>query len=111
MVTTRTTSKVTTLSASDKKLITKLGEAWQLDTKQSKLTGTFHFSRYLDAFMFVTRVSVHAEVQKIYPEITLTETSVTILLTNGTKKPVPTTLIQFASRIQQLFLSTPHHQA
>ena len=100
----KTTPKVS-LSRSDRSRIKKLGPAWQLDEKGKRLTATFDFPNYLDAFMFVTRVSVHAEVLQHHPELHLTHGQVKVILTTTEVKAVTSLDIDLAERIMNI-LST-----
>ena len=101
-------SKVkTTLAIRDKKHLAKLGNAWQVDDKQKKLVGTFTFKSYIEAFMFVTRISVHAEVRHKYPELLLSHDKVKITLTHPSTHVVTSAEIEFAYIVDQLYLSTP----
>ncbi len=101
----KSTPKPPSLSRNDKSRIKKLGALWQLDEKGKKLTATFNFPNYLDAFMFVTRVSVHAEVLQHHPELHLTHGMVKVILTTSDVKAVTSLDIDLAERINHI-LST-----
>jgi 4a-hydroxytetrahydrobiopterin dehydratase len=98
-------AKVPTLTKSELKRIGRLGTVWKLDDGQKKLTASFDFDRYLDGFMFATRVSVHAEVLNHHPELCITPTEVKVILTTHSAKGVTDLDIELAERINTL-LST-----
>jgi pterin-4a-carbinolamine dehydratase len=87
------------------KLLTNLSLDWSVNDELTELTRTVKFSDYLHAFMFVTRVSIHAEVQKFYPVLTLKQKSVKVLITSEAGR-LTTTETSFAKRIDDILLST-----
>jgi 4a-hydroxytetrahydrobiopterin dehydratase len=94
-----------TLTRTDKARIKKLGTNWQIDEKGKKLTATFDFNTYLDAFMFITRVIVHSEVAGHHPELHLTHDNVKVILSTSDVKAVTALDIDLAERINNI-LST-----
>ncbi len=102
---TKKKSATPTLSRVEKKRITRLGEHWSLDAKERHLTATFTFPNYLDALMFVTRISVHAEVHRHHPEVCLSYGKVVVTLTTHEAKAVTTLDIELAEAIERV-LST-----
>ena len=50
-----------------------IGTAWKLATANTSLDRTFTFTNFVEAFMFVTRIGVHAEVMQLYPHIEIDE--------------------------------------
>lgn len=98
-------TKTPTLSKPEQKRIKQLGTAWKLDDNHKKLIATFDFDRYLDGFMFATRVSVHAEVLNHHPELCITPTQVKVILTTHSARTVTELDIELAERINTL-LST-----
>ncbi len=91
-----------TLTKGELKRIKALGTHWELDDKQRKLIGTFAFGRYLDGFMFATRISVHAEVLNHHPELCITPGEVRVTLTTHDTKAVTEKDIELAERINQI---------
>ncbi len=91
-----------TLSRVLQKRIKGLGDAWQLDEKQKKLTPTYSFPRYLDGFMFATRISVHAEVLDHHPELCISYNKVKIILMTHDAGCVTDLDIDLAERINQI---------
>ncbi len=89
------------------KRIAALGAVWQLDDKHKKLVATFNFERYLDGFMFATRIFVYAEVMNHHPELCITRTSVKAILTTHDTKGVSELDIVLAERINQLLSPRP----
>ncbi len=84
------------------KRLRALGSAWTLDAKGKTLVGTFPFTRYLDAFMFATRVTVYAEVQRHYPEICITREQVRVILSTPTIGFVTEDDLEMAERINRI---------
>jgi 4a-hydroxytetrahydrobiopterin dehydratase len=93
------------LTLSDKRRIKKLGELWHLDDKAKKLTAQFEFKNYIEAFMFVTRLTVHAEVMQHHPEINLTYGKVKLILSTHDAKGVTIKDIELAEAANRV-LST-----
>jgi len=81
-----------------------LSVEWKRNEAGTELTLTKKFSSYLHAFMFVTRVSINAEVLATYPEILLTKQSVKITI--GTGALLVKTDYEYAQRIDVILLST-----
>lgn len=100
-VTTKLTKRVYT------KLFKSLSPAWTLSDKDTSLVGTFAFSTFLDSFMFVTRVGVHAEVLRHYPVIQLAYNKVSITLIAPETKTLTETDFDLAKKLDIVFaLST-----
>lgn len=78
---------------------------WTFNNSTKAISRTIHFSKYLNAFMFVTRVSINAEVMKIYPEVILKEKSVDITI-SAPAEALTTKEIALAKRIDAIVLST-----
>lgn len=89
-----------TLAAALKKLTSE----WKLNTTGNQLVLCKKFDSYLQAFMFVTRVSINAEVFGEYPKIILTKSSVKISI--ETETGFTDNDIQLVQRIDQIALST-----
>ncbi len=105
------TTKVTKAKATAKKVVVPkvpqkrlraLGTHWTHDQKHQVLVGEFQFSRYLDAFMFATRITVYAEVQKHYPEICITPQLVKVTLTTPGINAVTEDDLEMAERINRI---------
>ena len=58
-----------------------LHQDWTLATNGTSISRRFLFPSYMTGFMFVTKVSIHAEVANHHPEILLIYGSVKITLT------------------------------
>jgi 4a-hydroxytetrahydrobiopterin dehydratase len=99
------TAKSQPLTKGEQKRIKALGAPWQLNDSSRILTASFAFPRYLDGFMFATRVSVHAEVLNHHPELCITPHEVKVTLTTHSAKRVTELDIELAERINSL-LST-----
>lgn len=77
---------------------------WHVNDANTELTRTVTFRDYFGGFMFLTRVSIHAEVTKYYPSVTLKARTVKVTL--GTKSKLLTADdFAFATRLDAL-LST-----
>ncbi len=105
------TSKVTKAKTATKKVavpkvpqkrLRALGANWSHDQKKQELVGEFIFSRYLDAFMFATRITVYAEVQKHYPEICITPELVKVTLKTPIINAVTDEDLEMAERINRI---------
>lgn len=105
------TTKVTKAKATAKKVVVPkipqkrlraLGASWTHDQKHQVLVGEFQFSRYLDAFMFATRITVYAEVQKHYPEICITPQLVKVTLKTPGINTVTEDDLEMAERINRI---------
>jgi len=57
-----------------------IGSAWNLSDPGECIVRTFHFQRFVEAFMFVTRIGIHAEVMHQYPCIVLNANLVTLTI-------------------------------
>jgi len=98
----KTTKKVVSAPKVPQKRLRALGSHWTHDLKHQVLVGEFEFSRYLDAFMFATRITVYAEVQKHYPEICITPQLVKVTLTTPGINAVTEDDLEMAERINRI---------
>lgn len=109
-ITTKTTKPKTAKKAAavpkvPQKRLRALGTHWTHDQKKQTLVGEFAFSRYLDAFMFATRITVYAEVEKHYPEICITPELVKVTLTTPGINAVTEVDLHMAERINRITAS------
>ena len=81
----------------------KLNVPWTLTPKATQLTFTFTFPNYLEAFMFVARVSVHAEVLHHHPELTLSYGKVRVKLTTHDVTGLTKKDLDLAKRIEVIY--------
>lgn len=80
---------------------------WELAKTGTSIARTFLFRDYLTGFMFVTKVSVRAEVASHHPEVHLTYGSVKITLTTHDIKSLTEADFDLAAAIDMLYdLST-----
>jgi 4a-hydroxytetrahydrobiopterin dehydratase len=80
---------------------------WTLATTGTSISRKFLFRNYMAGFMFVTKVSVHAEVSDHHPEILLTYGSVKITLTTKDVKGLSKADFELAHSCDNLYkLST-----
>lgn len=87
-------------------LVRTLAPEWSLDSDATHLILVVPCRTYLLGFMLVTKIAIHAEVQKYYPTITLSGKRVKISLTTPSAKGVTLLDVSFAKQIDQLLLST-----
>lgn len=81
-----------------------LSADWKINDTSTQLNLTKKFDSFLKAFMFVTRVSINAEVLAIYPEITLNQNNVKITINNN--GPLTKADYALAQRVDLIALST-----
>lgn len=79
-------------------------DGWKLTPSGTVLKKQFTFKDYLSGFLFVARVSVHAEVLQHHPEIKLRYGSVAVSLTTHDAGTVTEKDILLAKRIDQSFM-------
>ncbi|MEM9336254.1 MAG: 4a-hydroxytetrahydrobiopterin dehydratase [Patescibacteria group bacterium] len=75
---------------------------WSMTPKATQINKQFSFKDYLDAFMFVARVSVHAEILKHHPDIELSYGKVKVKLTTHDLKGVSKLDVDLAKRIEHV---------
>ncbi len=95
----------TFLTRTQKKQLASLGERWQLDDKQNKLSASFTLATSLDALMFVTKIAIFFEVNKSYGDLQLSEKNVKVTLKCSQDHTSFDTCCGLATRINTL-LST-----
>ena len=69
---------------------------WKVNKSVTHLEKEFMFKNFIEAFMFVTRVGVHAEVMQHYPKFELAFGTVTITLQTKDCKGITTADIDLA---------------
>jgi 4a-hydroxytetrahydrobiopterin dehydratase len=70
------------------------------------LKRSFTFTNFIEAFIFVSRVTVHAEVLKHHPDLLLSYGKVKITLTTHSLKGLTNVDFDLAKKIDALDLST-----
>lgn len=89
-----------------------IGTAWVMTDGNDALVRTFTFPHFVDAFMFITRVGIHAEVMQQYPHIVLDHRAVTLTLHDAHLKTLTKDNFELAEKIDIIFaLSTKHGPA
>jgi 4a-hydroxytetrahydrobiopterin dehydratase len=83
-----------------------LSAEWELDDNATHLIRTISCRSYLLGFMLVTKIAIHAEVQRQYPTVTLTEKQVRVTLTTNIMNGISDQDIKLAKQIDELLLST-----
>lgn len=76
---------------------------WKLTPKATQVSATFLFENYLEAFMFVARVSVHAEIIKHHPDIELTYGKVKLKITTHEAKGLTKLDFDLARRVEAAY--------
>ena len=84
------------------KRLKTLGSGWGLVHDDSALAKTFIFQNYLDAFMFVTRLGIHAEVLQQYPIISLHKNTVHLCIAASTVTGLTVSDFELADRANQI---------
>jgi 4a-hydroxytetrahydrobiopterin dehydratase len=80
---------------------------WEISKNASSITRKFLFRNYILGYMFVTKVSIRAEVANHHPEVLLTYNSVKITLTTNELKSLTEDDLTLAHTIDSLYdLST-----
>lgn len=82
--------------------VLKVHEKWSCNQKKTKLYRTFVCDSYVDALVFIARISVHAEVLQHHPEILFTYTKVKITLTTHELGGVTKLDVSLLERIEKL---------
>ena len=84
-----------------------ISTTWGVTDDGTSLVRTFTFARFIDSFMFVTRLGIHAEVMKQYPRIMLEQQKVTLTLGDFHHKVLTVDNFDLAKKIDVIFtLST-----
>lgn len=81
----------------------KLNAEWALQLRDTRLVRTWKFANYIDAFIFVARISVHAEVQKHHPDIQLSYGRVKVTLTTHEARGLTKADFALAERIDAIY--------
>lgn len=88
-----------------------LHDDWELSKTGTSITRKYSFKSYIAGFMFVTKVSVHAQVALHYPEVTLGDRFVKITLTTKDVKALTDQDFALASHFDAMYiLSTTNVQ-
>lgn len=90
------------------KHLKKLHTDWSLQLRNTKLVRTWKFPNYLDAFIFVARISVHAEVQKHHPDIQLSYGRVKVTLSTHEVRGLTKADFKLAERIDMIYPPSRH---
>lgn len=75
---------------------------WSSSTKGDKFYRTFKFSTYINALVFIARISVHAEVLKHHPDIEFSYAKVKVILTTHALKGITKLDVALLERIEYL---------
>jgi 4a-hydroxytetrahydrobiopterin dehydratase len=84
-----------------------IGTAWKISETKASLDRTFKFPSFIEAFMFVTRVGVHAEVMRFYPHIEIDAHLVQLHISDATSAGFTVRQFELAEKVDVIFaLST-----
>ena len=90
-----------------KTLQKSIGTAWSLHQDGNALVRTFTFAQFFEAFMFVTRIGIHAEVMRQYPHIVIDAGTVIITIQDRNTETLMSGNFELAKKIDVVFaLST-----
>ena len=78
---------------------------WAVNTKQTQFYRTFQFSKYIDALVFIARISVHAEVLHHHPDIEFSYGKVKVKIATHVLKGLTEVDIALLNRIDGLHQS------
>lgn len=96
-------TKVRPLSERELKRFLKKCPEWKINKRASVLTTDFTFDDYIKGLIFVARVSVHAEVAKHHPDLTLSYGKVKVSLTTHDLKTLSKLDTDLATKITGLY--------
>lgn len=84
-----------------------IGTAWSIASEGKSLDRTFTFTNFIEAFMFVTRIGVHAEVMHLYPHIEIDEHVVSLSIGDESTSSLTPEHFELAAKIDVIYaLST-----
>ena len=75
---------------------------WKVNTRQTQLSRVFTFDDYVQALVFVARISVHAEVLNHHPDIELSYGKVKVKLITHKLKNLSKLDVALLERIERL---------
>lgn len=76
--------------------------SWSMNTKETMFFKTFTFKTYIEALVFIARISVHAEVLKHHPDIEFSYAKVKVKLTTHELKGITKVDLALLERIETL---------
>lgn len=84
-------------------IIKNIPETWTISAKQTKISKSFEFKDFVSGFIFLARITIHAEVQKHHPDINLAYGRVKVSLTTHSQKALTAKDIKLAKVIDKLY--------
>ena len=91
------------MSKRDIARVLKQNNLWQVNAAGTTLYRTFKFEDYIQALVFIARMSVHAEVLKHHPDIEFSYAKVKVKLTTHALKGLTKVDIALLERIAKLY--------
>lgn len=89
------------------KQLNKVNSEWTINEKGTEIHRRFVFTTFLEAFMFLTKISIYAEISKVYPKIEIVEQKVKVTFVSTAKLPFNKTDFELIEKIDTIFnLST-----
>jgi len=79
---------------------------WKLNNTGTSITFVIKSTSYINALILISKIIVHAEVQKQFPLITLSRDKIKITLEANGEAGLTSNIFSFARLIDQLILST-----
>ena len=81
----------------------KRSSDWTFNKKETQISKIFAFDDYIKGLIFMARISVHAEVMKHHPDLTLSYGKVKVVLTTHDLKTLSTLDLKLAGKIDSLY--------
>lgn len=82
--------------------VLKKHEGWSVNTKETQFFKTFKFEQYIDALVFIARISVHSEVLQHHPDIEFSYAKVKVKLSTHELKGLTRVDVALLERIDTL---------
>jgi len=95
-------SKRVLLTEREIQKVLKKHKGWKVNSKSTQLFCTYTFQSYIDALIFIARISVHAEVLKHHPDIEFTYAKVKVKLTTHALKGLTKLDVALLERIVKI---------
>lgn len=83
--------------------VLKKHEGWSVNSKETQFYKTFTFPKYIDALVFIARITVHAEVLQHHPDIEFTYAKVKVKLSTHDLKGLTKVDVALLERIEKLY--------
>ena len=91
------------LSKRELKSFLKKHSDWKVNKRETEISRVFDFTDYIQGLIFIARVSVHAEVHKHHPDMTLSYGKVAVKLKTHDVKGLTKLDTALAGKIDTLY--------